>query len=120
MVLSMLRQFVPRFLVPSNFQRNPITTTTTMTNYQINTLAKTLKKHQVTETCAVLAGEHSGFSYMIENLDASNPVHAFFIANAEMTEEKFKTCSIWGAFLRSGNITKLLAFLEIPERNPSL
>jgi hypothetical protein len=91
-----------------------------MTNYQINTLEKLLKKHQVTETCGVLAGERSGTIYMIPKMDASNPVHAFFIANAEMTEEKFKTCSIWFAFLPSANIDKLLAFLEIPARNPSL
>jgi hypothetical protein len=91
-----------------------------MTNYQLNTLAKILTKNGVSETCGILAGEHSGVSYIIENLNASNPVHSFFIANAEMTEDKFKTCSIWSAFLVSGKKRQLIAFLQIPERNPSL
>jgi hypothetical protein len=91
-----------------------------MTNYQINTLAKILNQNGVTETCGVLAGEHSGFGYIIENLSAENRVHIWFALNTNMTEEKYKTCSIWSAFLPSGKITELLAFLNIPATNPNL
>ena len=90
-----------------------------MTNYQINTLEKILKQNGVTETHGVLAGENSGWGYIIANLSAENRVHIWFALNTTMTEEKFKTGSIWGVFLPSRKIDELVAFLQIPESNPA-
>lgn len=90
-----------------------------MTNHQINQLTKILKQNKVTEVCAVLAGQDSGFSYIIQDLSEANPVHAFFSKEGQLTAETYKTETIHGAFLKSGKISELIAFLQIPETNPA-
>lgn len=91
-----------------------------MTNYQINTLAKVLKQNGISEVCAVLAGDQSGFSYIFNSLSSENRLHIWFALNTQMTSETYGKSVIWSAFVPSGKLTELLAFLEIPSRNPAL
>ena len=91
-----------------------------MTSYTLNTLDYTLKDNGISMTCAVLAGNASGFSYCIETLDTNNEIHLWFSKNTNLTEDVYTSGSIWSAFLPSDKMAELVTFLRIPDRRPSL
>lgn len=90
-----------------------------MTNYQINKLDTILRENGVSQTCAVMAGKDSGFSFIIENFDPKNTVHFFFSQMKTFRGETYRTETIHSAFVPSDLMGVLISYLNIPASRPA-